>query len=62
VAVKTFNEIIRQNSLLFTSLLLVEDQLIQSGDDGTNFAALPGLENGVREVKDETLKDIIQFM
>jgi hypothetical protein len=62
VTVKTFNEIIRQNSFLFASLFLVEDQLIQSGDDGTNFAPLPGLENGVREVKDETLKDIIQLM
>ncbi len=62
MTVKTFNEIIRQNSFLFASLLLVEDQLVQSGDDGTNFAALPGLENGVREVKDETLKNIVQFV
>ena len=62
MAVKTFNEIIRQNSFLFASLLLVEDQLVQSGDDGTNFAPLPGLENGVREVKDETLKNIVEII
>jgi hypothetical protein len=62
VAVKTFNEIISQNSFLFTPLLLVEDQLIQSGYDGPDFAALPGLENCVREVKDETLKNIVEII
>ncbi len=55
MTVEALNEVVGQDPFLVRPFTLVQDQLVQPGDDGPDFAAFPSLEDGVREVKHESL-------
>ena len=56
VRVEALDEVVGQDPLLLGSLLLVQDEGVEAGDDVLDFAALPHLEDGVRCVEHQGLE------
>ena len=52
---QTLDEICGQDLLLLPPVLLLEDQPVQARHDALDLAALPGLEDPVRKVKQAAL-------
>ena len=55
MTVETLDEVVGQDPFLVRAFALIQDQVVQPGDDGPDFATFPSLEDGVREVKHERL-------
>ena len=52
---KAFNDVICQNSFLFTSFIFGQDQIVESSNDILDLTSFPSFEQEMREIKQAAL-------